>query len=70
MGLGNPGGRGPRVLEWGSKTLHVRVLGTVGLEEGAGQVLEGGGPGGSGEGPGPESRTCLRRGPQKRGIRS
>lgn len=53
MGLGNPGGRGPRVLEWGNYTFNVRGLETVGPEEGAGQVMEGGGPGGRGEGPGP-----------------
>ena len=45
MGLRNPGGRGLRVPEWGNYTLNVRVLETVGTGEGAGQVLEGGGPG-------------------------
>lgn len=45
LGLGNPGAPGLRVLEWGNSTLNVRVLGTVGSEEGAGQVLEGGDPG-------------------------
>lgn len=59
LGLGDLGGRGPRVLEWGNYTLNVRVLETVSPEEGAGQVLEGGGPGGRGEGPGPVRAGCV-----------
>ena len=45
LGLGNPGEGGPRVPEWGSCILNVPVLEIVGTEEGAGRILEGGGPG-------------------------
>ena len=45
LGLRNPGVRGPRVPERGNHTLSVRTSEAVGTGEGAGWILEGGGPG-------------------------